>query len=169
MTILERTTKLALIEPEPESPYTQAWTLYNTSPSSPLVHPDHLANGTSSFLLSPQATMRVKPPGYLDQPRYRCPKAFAEVQFALDRLLNSCGVDGVDPIERMRAMPNGSANGSGNRDESGRVDGVGTVPEASGGPASTSIPPPIIVFVSIITRLGGEYPHCADQAAAYRL
>jgi hypothetical protein len=78
--ILERASKLAFVDPEEDSEYSRAWSHYFlTSPTNP-----HLAT----------------PPAWLDQPKYRCPKHYAETKLALDQLRDTMGVDGIFPVDR---------------------------------------------------------------------
>ena len=78
MIILERASKLAFQEPESDSEYTRAHRSY--------VHNQHPGR---------------PPPGYLEQPKYRVPAAYAATKLGLDMLVRSCGGDGVGPIEQV--------------------------------------------------------------------
>lgn len=42
----------------------------------------------------------MKPPGYLESPRYRVPSEFEETKFALETLIACCGDDGVYPVDK---------------------------------------------------------------------
>lgn len=82
VTILERASKLAFLDPEETSEYAKAHSAYSvalaTHPSPPLPAP------------------------WLDQPKYRCPKDYRETKLALDQFVESMGVDGVFPVDRKR-------------------------------------------------------------------
>lgn len=81
--ILERASKLVLLDPEDSSEHTRQWTTYH-------------------------ATGTTKPPGYLESPRYRVPSEFEETKFALDTLIACCGEDGVYPVDKkMGAVADG--------------------------------------------------------------
>lgn len=77
--ILERASKLAFQEPEESSEYARAHRSY--------IHNQHPGR---------------PPPGYLEQPKYRVPTAYAETKMGLEMLVRSCGGDGVGPIERVK-------------------------------------------------------------------
>lgn len=81
--ILERASKLAFLDPDEESDYAKAWCKHHLT-SGP--HNPHLA----------------APPAWLDQPKYRCPKDYAEVRLALDQLKENMGDDGIFPVDRRR-------------------------------------------------------------------
>ena len=106
ISILERTTKLAFIDPEENSQFAISWSQYH-------------------YALQTDPARATKPPAYLDQPRYRCPKAFTEIVWALEQLLTSCGEDGIDPAERVRRSSQGQVHD----------------PEVQ-------VPPPVVMFVS---------------------
>lgn len=78
--ILERASKLAFVDPEEDSEYSRAWSQY--------------------FLSSPTNPHLTTPPPWLDQPKYRCPKDYAETKLALDQLRDTMGVDGIFPVDR---------------------------------------------------------------------
>jgi len=73
--ILERASKLVLLDPEDASEHTRQWTIY-------------------------KQTGGTKPPGYLESPRYRVPTEFEETKFALETLIRCCGEDGVFPVDK---------------------------------------------------------------------
>jgi hypothetical protein len=82
ITILERSLKLAFIEPEDSSEFARAWSHYHiTSPADP---------------------RKQKPPAWLDQPKYRCPKDYSETKLGLDQLMAGMGVEGIFPVDRKR-------------------------------------------------------------------
>lgn len=82
MCILERASKLAFFDPEDNSEYANAWGTYSVRvqavPNTP------------------------KPPAWLDQPKYRCPKDYRETKLGLDQLISSLGQDGIFPTDRKR-------------------------------------------------------------------
>lgn len=78
VTILERASKLVLIDPEDSSEHTNQWTYHLSNPGS------------------------APPPGYLESPRYRVPTEFEEVKYALEHLIAACGDDGVYPVEQKK-------------------------------------------------------------------
>jgi hypothetical protein len=82
VTILERASKLAFLDPEESSEYAKAQSAYSvaltTNPCAP------------------------PPAPWLDQPKYRCPKDYRETKLALDQFVESMGVDGVFPVDRKR-------------------------------------------------------------------
>ena len=80
--ILERASKLAFVDPEEDSEYGRAWAKY--------------------FLLAPANPQLATPPAWLDQPKYRCPKDYAETKLALDQLKSNLGVEGIFPVDRRR-------------------------------------------------------------------
>ncbi|KAK8847547.1 hypothetical protein IAR55_005405 [Kwoniella newhampshirensis] len=84
VTLLERASKLAFLEPTNDSEYTIAWTQYATA------------------LNSPSSQNPTPPPAWLNQPKYRNPKDFTECKIGLDKYIESLGVDGVSPIERQQ-------------------------------------------------------------------
>jgi hypothetical protein len=73
--ILERASKLVLLDPEDASEHTRQWTIY-------------------------KQTGGAEPPGYLESPRYRVPTEFEETKFALETLIRCCGEDGVFPVDK---------------------------------------------------------------------
>jgi hypothetical protein len=73
--ILERASKLVLLDPEDASEHTRQWTIY-------------------------KQTGGPTPPGYLESPRYRVPTEFEETKFALETLIRCCGEDGVFPVDK---------------------------------------------------------------------
>lgn len=79
MIILERASKLVFIDPEESSEHSRQWSRY---PSDPIAH--------------------QSPPGYLEQPRYRCPEAFAKTKLGLEQLILACEEDGVFPVDKKR-------------------------------------------------------------------
>jgi hypothetical protein len=76
VTILERASKLVLLDPEETSEHANQWGFHELNRGSPI------------------------PPGYLESPRYRVPSEFEEVKYALEHLLAACGDDGVFPVEK---------------------------------------------------------------------
>jgi hypothetical protein len=76
VTILERASKLVLLDPEETSEHANQWGYHELNRGSPI------------------------PPGYLESPRYRVPSEFEEVKYALEHLLAACGDDGVFPVEK---------------------------------------------------------------------
>jgi hypothetical protein len=83
--ILERASKLTFIDPDEDSDYAKAWSRYHMH-----TNPPHANSNLAS------------PPAWLDQPKYRCPKDFAEVRLALDQLRENMGTDGIFPVDRRR-------------------------------------------------------------------
>jgi hypothetical protein len=75
ITILERASKLVILDPEEASEHTRQWTTYST-------------------------TGQTVPPGYLESPRYRVPSKFEETKFALETLVRCCGDDGIFPVDK---------------------------------------------------------------------
>jgi hypothetical protein len=92
VTVLERATKLAFLEPEPGSEHAIAWQQY-------------LVN----VQLDPAAP---PPPGWLEQPKYRCPQAFGEIKLGLELLMKGMGVEGLHPVERVQCDKGESAEGN---------------------------------------------------------
>ena len=91
MTVLERAIKLAFVDPEDSSEYTRAWSHY------------YIASSTN-----PGTQI---PPAWLDQPKYRCPKDYAETKLGLDQLISGMGAEGIFPVDRRRnAELDGSPN-----------------------------------------------------------
>ena len=84
ITILERASKLVLLDPEDSSEHTRQWNTYAT-------------------------TGMNKPPGYLESPRYRVPSEFEETKFALETLIQCCGEDGVFPVQKKVVAEMGGA------------------------------------------------------------
>lgn len=78
--ILERAAKLAYLDPDDDSPYSQAWNKYHLT-----LHRD---------------PDQPKPPAYLDQPKYRNPNRFRGCLLAIERFTNCLGEDGVFPVTR---------------------------------------------------------------------
>jgi hypothetical protein len=82
VTILERASKLAFLDPEESSEYATAYASYTharaTNPSVP------------------------PPPPWLEQPKYRCPKDYRETKLGLDQFVETMGVDGIFPVDRKR-------------------------------------------------------------------
>ena len=73
--ILERASKLVLLDPEEASEHTRQWAIY-------------------------KHTGGAEPTGYLESPRYRVPTEFEETKFALETLIRCCGEDGVFPLDK---------------------------------------------------------------------
>lgn len=82
--ILERASKLVFLDPEDSSEHARAHRSYAQIP-----HPGR------------------PPHGYLEQPKYRVPAAYAETKLALGLLLDSCGEDGVFPVDKISAAVGG--------------------------------------------------------------
>lgn len=82
VTVLERSLKLAFVDSEDSSEYARAWNQYYlavvTDPSIP------------------------QPPAWLDQPKYRCPRDYAETKLGLDQLRTGMGAEGISPVDRKR-------------------------------------------------------------------
>ncbi|ODO08602.1 hypothetical protein L198_00333 [Cryptococcus wingfieldii CBS 7118] len=89
VTVLERTSKLAFLDPDDDSEYSRVWTEY--------------ANLSSSPSSAPPASL---PPSWLNQPKYRNPKDYNECSFALEQLRRELGVDGIFPVERKNRANN---------------------------------------------------------------
>ncbi|TYJ56048.1 hypothetical protein B9479_003291 [Cryptococcus floricola] len=89
VTVLERTSKLAFLDPDDDSEYSRVWTEY--------------ANLLSSPNSAPSASL---PPSWLNQPKYRNPKDYNECSFALEQLRRELGVDGIFPVERKNRADN---------------------------------------------------------------
>jgi hypothetical protein len=88
--ILERSSKLAFVDPEEDSEYSRAWNIY--------------------FLQAPHNPQLASPPAWLDQPKYRCPKDYAEVKFALQQLKSNLGEEGIFPVDRRMNAKNDGAD-----------------------------------------------------------
>lgn len=84
VTILERASKLAFLEAEEDSDYSRAWAEY------------------LSVLGTPDAQSASPPPLYLNQPKYRNPKSYRDCLFALNKLKENLGVDGMSILERKK-------------------------------------------------------------------
>ncbi|WWD21638.1 hypothetical protein CI109_106124 [Kwoniella shandongensis] len=82
VTLLERASKLAFLEPADDSEYSTAWTAY------------------ASNLNSTNGQKLIPPPAWLNQPKYRNPKDYNEVKYGLEKFMESLGVDGISPLER---------------------------------------------------------------------
>lgn len=82
LTLLERASKLAFLDPEDTSEYANAWATYSVR--------SHGMPGNPP------------PPAWLDQPKYRCPKDYRETKLGLDQVINSMGPDGIFPADRKR-------------------------------------------------------------------
>ncbi|ODO07861.1 hypothetical protein I350_03441 [Cryptococcus amylolentus CBS 6273] len=89
VTVLERTSKLAFLDPDDDSEYSRVWTEYANLLSSP-------SSASSASL----------PPSWLNQPKYRNPKDYNECYFALEQLRRELGVDGISPVERKNRADN---------------------------------------------------------------
>ncbi|WVO16679.1 hypothetical protein L204_104359 [Cryptococcus depauperatus] len=85
LTILERTSKLAFLDPDPISDYSRAWLEY------------------TNLLSGPNAPTASPPPQWLNQPKYRNPKEYNDCLSALSRLRESLGADGLSPVEMKKA------------------------------------------------------------------
>lgn len=81
LTILDRATKIAFMDPTEDSEYSQAWSAHAMSHPSASIPP---------------------PPVWMDQPRYRCPEEYRLVKFALDQYSQSLGTEGIFPVDRKR-------------------------------------------------------------------
>lgn len=86
VTILERASKMALLDPAEDSEHAKAWTAYAAAAAIP-----H-NSGVSATL----------PPPWLEQPKYRVPVEYAAVRFAVEQMQTSMGDDGVFPLDRSR-------------------------------------------------------------------
>lgn len=78
--ILERASKFCYIDPDEDSPYSQAWSEYHLT-----LHRD---------------PDQAQPPQYLEQPKYRNPGRFRECLLAIDQFTESLGEQGVFPVTR---------------------------------------------------------------------
>lgn len=78
--ILERSSKLAFLEPAEDSPYSQAWNQYHLT-----LHRD---------------PMQSRPLETLNQPKFRNPRDYRECLLAIDQLVAGLGEDGVFPVTR---------------------------------------------------------------------
>ncbi len=87
MTVLERSSKLAFLDPEETSEYSRAWSAY----SSTFTLEDGSGLATTS---SPP------PPPWLNQPKYRNPKDYRETKLAWEQIILGWGDDGVFPVDR---------------------------------------------------------------------
>ncbi|EIW71126.1 hypothetical protein TREMEDRAFT_27564, partial [Tremella mesenterica DSM 1558] len=80
--ILERASKLAFVDVEDGSEYARQWASYHliaqSDPSTP------------------------QPPPWLEQPRYRCPTAYAETKLGLELVISTWGEDAIFPPDRKR-------------------------------------------------------------------
>ncbi|ORX34022.1 hypothetical protein BD324DRAFT_638058 [Kockovaella imperatae] len=78
ITVLERASKLALLEADDESEHTRQWSIYQLNPSLP------------------------RPPAWLEQPKYRCLADYRETKLGLEQMTSAMGADGVFPLDRIR-------------------------------------------------------------------
>ncbi|KIR41067.1 hypothetical protein I307_03231 [Cryptococcus deuterogattii 99/473] len=84
VTILERASKLAFLEAEDDSDYSRAWAEY------------------LSVLGTPDAQSTSPPPLYLNQPKYRNPRGYRDCLFALNKLKENLGADGMSILEKKK-------------------------------------------------------------------
>jgi hypothetical protein len=81
LTILDRATKIAFLDPAEDGEYAQAVSAHAMSRASAPVPP---------------------PAAWMDQPRYRCPEEYRIVKFALDQFTQNLGDEGIFPVDRKR-------------------------------------------------------------------